>query len=346
MPPGMDHMSHQPQQQGFSLKMLLSNSSAGSIIGKGGEVINNLQAQSGVRIKLSQNREFFPGTNDRVLMLTGETGGILIAQSLILAKLQEESMNQMSAGGEMQQEGNAYLVNLKLLVPNAAAGLIIGKGGEMIRTIMEESGCRIQISTNNEFPGVSERIVHCTGSLESAMKASAMVVSKMQEDPSYSLYHNMTTSYSGVGGGPMGMGGMGGGMGMFGQQQGFPQPGGFGAPGAGGGMGGPPGVGGGFGAVGAQAGGMGDAVTIPVPDSLVGGIVGRGGSSIREIQQYSGATIKISQKGEYVPGTNNRIITLTGNPQSTQAAAFLIAQKIQQLSMASDQMRPPAGGFN
>ena len=66
---------------------------AGSIIGKGGETISNLQIQSGTRIKLSNNNEFYPGTSDRVMMLTGDTSSILMAQSLVLAKLHEVRIN-------------------------------------------------------------------------------------------------------------------------------------------------------------------------------------------------------------------------------------------------------------
>ncbi len=38
------------------LKILIPNYSAGSVIGKGGQTINQLQQASGARIKLSQNR--------------------------------------------------------------------------------------------------------------------------------------------------------------------------------------------------------------------------------------------------------------------------------------------------
>ena len=34
---------------------------------------------------------------------------------------------------------------------------------------------------------------------------------------------------------------------------------------------------------------------------------------IKDIQEQSGASIKVSQKGDYVPGTSLRIITISGN---------------------------------
>ena len=36
--------------------------------------------------------------------------------------------------------------------------------------------------------------------------------------------------------------------------------------------------------------------------------------------RVAGAQIKVSQKGEYAPGTTNRIVTISGNPQSAQIA--------------------------
>ena len=53
--------------------------------------------------------------------------------------------------------------------------------------------------------------------------------------------------------------------------------------------------------------------TLHVSDAVVPGILGRGGNVIKEIQEISGARIKVSQKGDYVPGTSLRIITISGN---------------------------------
>ena len=53
--------------------------------------------------------------------------------------------------------------------------------------------------------------------------------------------------------------------------------------------------------------------TLHVSDSVVPGILGRGGQVIKDIQEQSGASIKVSQKGDYVPGTSLRIITISGN---------------------------------
>ena len=54
-----------------SLKILIANKSAGSIIGKAGATINAIKENSGARVKVSSSTEVFPGTNDRIVLIQG-----------------------------------------------------------------------------------------------------------------------------------------------------------------------------------------------------------------------------------------------------------------------------------
>ena len=72
------------------IRFLVSNAAAGSVIGKGGSTINDFQSQSGARIQLSRNHEFFPGTSDRIIMISGATNEIIKEMELIMAKLLSE----------------------------------------------------------------------------------------------------------------------------------------------------------------------------------------------------------------------------------------------------------------
>ena len=71
--------------------MLCPNVAIGSIIGKGGSVINQLNQSTGARIKLSQNHEFYPTTNDRVIAITGSQEAIGVALSELISKMLEVS---------------------------------------------------------------------------------------------------------------------------------------------------------------------------------------------------------------------------------------------------------------
>lgn len=72
------------------IRFLVSNAAAGSVIGKGGSTITDFQSQSGARIQLSRNQEFFPGTTDRIIMISGQIDDVLRAVELILSKLLSE----------------------------------------------------------------------------------------------------------------------------------------------------------------------------------------------------------------------------------------------------------------
>lgn len=68
---------------------------------------------------------------------------------------------------------------------------------------------------------------------------------------------------------------------------------------------------------------------LPVPDADVGIILGKGGATVRELQQLSGAKIMIARRNEFMPGTKHRLVTLAGPPLAVNMARFLIMRKIQ-----------------
>ena len=51
--------------------MLAMNKDAGTVIGRGGATINKMQQATGSRIRVSNAHEYFPGTQDRVVLVTG-----------------------------------------------------------------------------------------------------------------------------------------------------------------------------------------------------------------------------------------------------------------------------------
>ena len=52
---------------------------------------------------------------------------------------------------------------MKLLIPNSTAGMIIGKGGNFIRQIKDESGSYVQISQKSKEMNLPERCVTIAG---------------------------------------------------------------------------------------------------------------------------------------------------------------------------------------
>ncbi len=58
-----------PEEGEYFLKVLIPSYAAGSIIGKGGQTIVQLQKETGATIKLSKSKDFYPGksSNSRKL---------------------------------------------------------------------------------------------------------------------------------------------------------------------------------------------------------------------------------------------------------------------------------------
>lgn len=54
-----------PEEGEYFLKVLIPSYAAGSIIGKGGQTIVQLQKETGATIKLSKSKDFYPGKNQR-----------------------------------------------------------------------------------------------------------------------------------------------------------------------------------------------------------------------------------------------------------------------------------------
>nr|CDJ86067.1 unnamed protein product [Haemonchus contortus] len=79
-------------------------------------------------------------------------------------------------------EGDDNEVAMKILIPSAAAGAIIGKGGEALRNLKIDHHCRIKMSERSEtYPGTSERICLVKGSVRNVLGAIEVILKKINE---------------------------------------------------------------------------------------------------------------------------------------------------------------------
>ena len=62
------------------------------------------------------------------------------------------------------------------------------------------------------------------------------------------------------------------------------------------------------------------SIKILCPSEYAGSIIGRGGTVISSINQISGASIRVSQNGEYYPTTTDRVIFIFGEPNNLYIA--------------------------
>ena len=67
---------------------------------------------------------------------------------------------------------------------------------------------------------------------------------------------------------------------------------------------------------------------IAVPEIMISSVIGHSGKLLTDLMQSTATRITISGKGEYIPGTYNRKLTIIGPILSVQAAQMIILQKI------------------
>ncbi|XP_039142785.1 far upstream element-binding protein 1-like [Dioscorea cayenensis subsp. rotundata] len=164
--------------QGSSKKIEIPNGRVGVIIGKGGETIKYLQLQSGARIQVTRDADSDPHSQSRNVELMGTAEQISKAEQLI-----KEVLAEAEAGGSVMVSSRKYggpqvgVEHFTMKVPNNKVGLIIGKGGETIKSMQAKSGARIQLIPLHLPPGdtTTERNLHIDGTKEQIEAAKQLV---------------------------------------------------------------------------------------------------------------------------------------------------------------------------
>ncbi len=81
----------------LTIRLIMSGKEVGSIIGKGGEIINSIREESGAKIHISDG-----SVPERIVTITGSTDAILKAFNLVCKKFEEEGP---------EKTGNFYLIS-------------------------------------------------------------------------------------------------------------------------------------------------------------------------------------------------------------------------------------------
>lgn len=337
------------------LKFLTPEVLCSAVIGKGGTVIAKMREATQAKIAFSEHGEFYPGTDCRVLTASANSEDSLNE----LARLLIGKVSECAQAGGSEGLGTPDELKLRTVMPRAAVGGIIGKGGAAIKRLQDMSGARVHIDdAHGPGPG-AEQIVTITGSqraLEDVMQEANTQVQNLGHQDWFQTWAGTSAAASG---------GRGGGCGK-GQSpsvpHGPPSRGGKGDGGCGGASPMAKGYGGGHdrrGGGGASIDLMMDvaqglppyvlddargfALSCVVPNRLVGGLIGRGGSNMKEVQSSTGTKITIREMPD---DPENRTMNIAGPLASTCAAYMLMMKRY--LEVESDEARAPmledAGG--
>ncbi len=295
----------------------------GRVIGKGGEMIRDLQARSACRIDVDQN---VPPGQPRLITYRGTRKTIDFAKQLVHMLCQENVNEADLPLGEAKREF--------LVVPASSVGKIIGRGGEMIRELQSRSQAKIQVDHRGASGlDASQKQVTMTGSELAVVKAKEMVLflvanpmmdamqsigmlvdDKMQRGGVWGSgppYPNLPNNGQNMQPGGGGYGGYdqpyGGGGGQYGNQ-------GHG--------------GGGYQQSGPSYGGGGgtESEMFFAAKHFMGRIIGSKGVTINDLQKRSGCDIQINQD---VPPGRDCEISLRGSRQGIEMAKNMLREIIE-----------------
>ena len=170
----------------LALKFLVSALYCGSVIGKAGSNIRMFQAESNTQIKVSQNNSYFPGTNrDRIVLVQGKIFNMMKGISLIVRCISDEHEGYTSNG----------LLTFRLIIPELACGLIIGRNGTTVKEIHTKSGARISLN-DRQFQDLHERVLTMSGTIDEILHATSLVLHKFAEDEKCGTYRYVSTNYN------------------------------------------------------------------------------------------------------------------------------------------------------
>eukprot|EP00522_Entomoneis_paludosa_P000917 CAMPEP_0172471930 /NCGR_PEP_ID=MMETSP1065-20121228/68074_1 /TAXON_ID=265537 /ORGANISM="Amphiprora paludosa, Strain CCMP125" /LENGTH=815 /DNA_ID=CAMNT_0013230045 /DNA_START=70 /DNA_END=2517 /DNA_ORIENTATION=+ len=157
-------LAHPGSAERVVQKDVLSLEVAGRVIGKGGEIIRDLQARSGARMDVDQSAQ--PG-EPRTIIYQGTRGQVDLAIELV----------RMIASGATEADlplGEAKREALG--IPARIVGKVIGRGGEIVRELQNRSHAKVDFDHDGTRGGSpDETIVFVTGTTESVTKAKEMI---------------------------------------------------------------------------------------------------------------------------------------------------------------------------
>lgn len=297
-----------------AMKFLAPEALASAVIGKGGSVISEMRSSCDVRIAFTRHDELYPKTDCRVVTVqANQQESLDNASKQIVAKVKD-----VAAGDSGKVEGELYL---RTLVPFAAAGGVIGKGGTNIKQIREATGAKISIDDPiGSGPG-ADQVLSITGNsqaLEDVLLEVNKQIQLVNQEPWF------TSWASNPGAVTSGNYWSGNDDGYYGENWSSNQ------------------NHSGLNMMWDVASGLppyvldderGFAMSCVVPNHLCGGLIGRGGSGTKEVQAWTGTKIAFR---EIPDDPENRSLQITGPLMNTCTAYMMMMRRYLDVEASSN----------
>lgn len=110
------------------LKVRIKKDAIGAVIGRGGENVRKIQQQTKTKITFEEDKDAKSG--DKFAVITGSSEAVFYAQEVIRRTIAEIPV----------------FTTLDFSIPFQAVGAVIGRNGEVVRRLQDQTGCRINVA--------------------------------------------------------------------------------------------------------------------------------------------------------------------------------------------------------
>ncbi|KAL5726157.1 hypothetical protein ACHQM5_009225 [Ranunculus cassubicifolius] len=174
MPWGGDvpRFPHGDASADFSMKILCPSERIGSVIGRGGSTVRQIQHETGTNIKVEETR---PDAEERAILVSAlDAPWNPISPTIEAILLLQVQTNVISADGT---------ITTRLLVPSSKVGCLLGQGGHIINEMRRRTRADIRVFSKDgkpDYASPDEELVQVSGNVNVARDALAEVASRLR----------------------------------------------------------------------------------------------------------------------------------------------------------------------
>ncbi|ESO10824.1 hypothetical protein HELRODRAFT_190193 [Helobdella robusta] len=293
------------------LRILVAGDLVGAIIGKKGSTVKSITTQHKARVDVHGKEN--TGLAEKVISIYGQPDNCSNALRGMLKILEEESHNV-----------NRGSFVLKMLAEDRYCGRIIGKEGKFIKKVKEDTDTKITLSNMQDLMSIyPDRIITIKGDIDGMVKAQSAISAKLNECLEKDMVNNnnMLIPSNGMHDSRR----INGHSGPASHPSGHPisshHPSNMTA----------------------STVGTSEMCQISVPNSMVGSIIGAGGSIIKQIMLDSNAHVVVEPKHDTEHKDAERVVTIRGSADACWKASYFIFEKVKGESMSGGDDRLKTG---
>lgn len=158
-----------------TMELPVSPQYIGLVIGKGGENIKRIAAETGAKLQVDTTKSDHSG--NKICQISSLNMASVNMAADMVKKILENAANGRPAGGN--QYGHQDEVRIQ--VPPNKTGLVIGKGGETVKGLKQQAGCNIELDKNSKgvfvIRGAPERIHYAQQLISEKIQSPVTVIS-------------------------------------------------------------------------------------------------------------------------------------------------------------------------